>query len=81
MAEFNISGIPDDLPPGKYSTRVVRAYWFVDRDDDTTTMFELEYVGPYNEDNPCLLPFTKDAPKPDLSLPHPNSDLDNPDGP
>lgn len=40
------------LPPGKYATRVVRATWDV---------IELEYRGPFDPDDPCLFPFTKDA--------------------
>jgi hypothetical protein len=46
-----LTGVPDDLPAGKYRTRVVSCDW---------NMIVLEYAGPYDPDNPTLISFTKE---------------------
>jgi len=48
---INLKDIPDDLPPGKYQTRVVEANWDV---------IKLEFTGEeYDTNNPCLIPMIK----------------------
>ncbi len=49
----NPDDIPDDLPPGKYTTEIVSATW---------EKIEVRYIGgEYNSTNPtCLLPIEKE---------------------
>lgn len=52
--KFNLSGVPEDLPPGRYATRVTAARW-----ERTGPVVDLEYRGPYDDTDPCLFPITK----------------------
>jgi hypothetical protein len=56
--KFDLRGVPDDLPPGKYATRVSdESRW---EGNDITII--LDYRGPYDPEDPCLIPFTKEEP-------------------
>lgn len=51
----NKTDIPDDLPPGEYSTEVIGV-------DHDTGMINIRFLGkPYDPDNPCLIKLTKEA--------------------
>lgn len=54
--KVNLSGVPDDLPPGRYATRVREA-----RFEGGELAVDLEFWGPYDESDPCLMPITKHA--------------------
>lgn len=48
--KFIVENIPSNLPLGtKCQTRVVKATW---------AEIRLEYVGPFDSDDPCLFPMT-----------------------
>jgi len=45
-ANYHINGVPDDLPPGDYSTRILDIKIVPCRNGDIDLVFELDYVGP-----------------------------------
>jgi hypothetical protein len=59
MAKYTVinpEDIPEDLPPGKYTTRVDKVYW-----DEEGLVIEIKYIGALcNSSNMCLFPLTKD---------------------
>ena len=57
--KVNLTGVPDDLPPGRHATRVVEA-----RFDGGELVVDLAYCGPYDDADPCLFPITKHADEP-----------------
>ena len=60
MSTFNISGVPDDLPPGEYDVTLDNARFVPTRTGKTELVFETTYRGPRDETNPTLLHFTKE---------------------
>ncbi len=59
MATYNISGLPDDIPPGEYDVTLDRARFTVTRAGESELVFETTFRGPHNPDDPTLLHFTK----------------------
>jgi hypothetical protein len=56
MIKYNVTGMPAGLPVGtKCQTRAVSTTGSFATGDFTV---HLEYVGPYDPDNPCLFPVT-----------------------
>jgi len=53
----NPEDIPDDLPPGKYKTRVTKQT----RWDGNTLVIAVQYIGPWDDNDPCLVPMIKKA--------------------
>jgi hypothetical protein len=51
---YKINGLPENLPPGKYQTRLVEVKLTKDGLD-----FELDFIGPYDPADPCLIPLIK----------------------
>lgn len=60
MAAYNIQNIPDDLPPGEYDVTLLSARFVSCRDGSTEIIFETEFRGPRNQDDPSLIHFTKE---------------------
>ena len=57
MAEFNISGLPDDLPPGWYDARLDNVRFVKCRDGGLDLLLVLTFRGPHNIDDPTLITF------------------------
>lgn len=53
--KFDVTGIPDDLPPGTYATRVKNA----SVENNVGILITLEYKGKIDPDNPTLFTMTK----------------------
>ncbi len=53
---FEVRGMPDSLPPGKYRTRVSKESRWT-KDD---LVIVVDFVGPYDDNDPCLFPLTKE---------------------
>lgn len=63
MAYYNISGLPEDLPPGEYDITLDNVRYEITRDGWTVMIFETTFRGSRNDDDPTLLHFTKEAAK------------------
>jgi hypothetical protein len=51
-----IRDVPVDLAPGMYQTKVLGMKF-----SENGLKFELQFIGPYNEQDPCLIPLIKAA--------------------
>ena len=60
---YNISGVPDDLPPGEYDITLDYVRYVSCRDGSIDLVFETAYCGPHNPADPTLLCFTKENPE------------------
>ena len=49
---YHIQGVPEDLPPGEYATKVLWSDWITCRDGSTSLLIVLEYVGPVDTGKP-----------------------------
>jgi hypothetical protein len=62
MSSYNISHLPDDLPPGKYDITVDNVRWVPTRDGELDLVFETTFRGPHDSADPTLLHFKKEDP-------------------
>lgn len=56
--QYEIVDLPDNLPPGKYQTRVLESSSWINENGRLALKLKVQFAGPYDSDNPCLLPLT-----------------------
>lgn len=58
-----ISGLPDDLPPGKYDVTTDAMFFTTCRDGTSEMIIMTTYRGPADKDDPTLLHINKELPQ------------------